>query len=168
MAKIISYFKLSEKASMFYDPISRLKVTKTSPGMIKGKLNKKVQTALNSGHLVKIKEDEFNDLVEDYDAAIEKAQKLAETRKASKRSKSEVAAKTLAGEDEEEKKPLNKQNRDELIETLGELEDITEEKVGEIEEGTKKEIRKFIKGYDPATDSGADEDEESDEDEDEK
>ena len=58
---------------MFYDPVSRLKITKTSPGMVKGKLTKKVQTALNNGHITKIQQPEYEELVEEYEKAIEKA-----------------------------------------------------------------------------------------------
>lgn len=167
-----TYLKLSEQASMFYCPVSRMKVTKTSPAKLEGKYSKKIKNAINSGHLIKIKGGEYDDLMEDYDAAIKKARKLAAERANNKSAKTRQVNDNLAGrsgDDEEDEKPLSKQTREELIETLEDLEDITDGKVEEISEGLKKEIREFIENYDSETDSGVeteDDDDEDDEDDD--
>lgn len=60
------YFKLSnEKASIFYDAATGLKVTKNLPGSVDAKKadnSKKIKVAVNNGHIKGIDEDEFKEL----------------------------------------------------------------------------------------------------------
>ena len=176
MSTPTTYYKLNEKATMFYCPITRLKVLTTAPGKIQGDFSKKIQTALNNGHLIKIREDEYNELIEDYDAAIKKAKEALAKKGKKEEPKKEVVIGIVPEpepeevieepededededeDDEEPKKALKKMNKAELEDEVEDLEDIEDSKVAEVMKWSKKNIVQFIEEYDPDEDSGADE-----------
>jgi len=54
------YFKLGKKASSFMDPMTNLKLSGNSVGFIEVKPTAKISRAITHGHIVEIKEDEYN------------------------------------------------------------------------------------------------------------
>lgn len=55
------YFKLGEKASMFFDPTSQLLIRGAEVVMVERVMKtKKLSLALNQGHVIPATEDEFN------------------------------------------------------------------------------------------------------------
>lgn len=176
MAKF-TYYKLNKKATMFYCPVSRLKVVKNCPGKLDIRPSKKVDIACTQGHIIPISKEDYNELMEVHNENIEKAHELSREKRAEKAKilelipEKKVAPKAEEvedeDEDEDEKKSLKKMNRDELEEEVKELEDITEEKIEEVMEGNKNSIVEFIEEYDPSTDAEVEGNEDEDEDEDE-
>lgn len=61
----MKYFKLGEKASSFYDPTSKVKLTPGVVVEVDGKIAKgrKIAEAKRAGHIVEVDEDEYNEFV---------------------------------------------------------------------------------------------------------
>lgn len=57
------YFKIGEKAHVFICLSTGLKVSNHMPGFTDVKLSKKSQEAVGSGHIIEIKEAEYDELV---------------------------------------------------------------------------------------------------------
>lgn len=60
------YFKLGKKASSFFDPVTRLKLTPGIPAEVKVKDARNsaiIKRGLNSGHIIEIRESEYKEMV---------------------------------------------------------------------------------------------------------
>jgi hypothetical protein len=67
MATTTKFFKIGLSASSFYDTATGLQISKTKPGSLpqdKYLRSDKVKTASARGHIIEIKEDEYNALLE--------------------------------------------------------------------------------------------------------
>lgn len=64
------YFKIGTTASMFFDPMSKLKVVEKMPGKAPAakctQKNKKLVSALGHGHIIEIEKDEYDEMVANY------------------------------------------------------------------------------------------------------
>ena len=123
----MQYVKLGEKASMFYDPTTEVKVL---PGQAVGVTNrekesKKFKRAIGAGHLERISKEEADELNLATVEANEKAKAKAENE----------------SNEAEEGRSLNKMSKAELIEKAVELDLGTEE---ELDGMSKKELRAII------------------------
>lgn len=105
------YFKLGVKASIFFDPSSRLKVTRNTPGVLTRLPNALVVEAMSKGAIIEIKESEYKEMMSNKAVAVAasdkaSAEKAALRARAKKGSKAEVT--DAEDEDEEEEKELPK------------------------------------------------------------
>lgn len=145
----MKYFKLGKKASLFSDPKSGLKIVKGVPGAVtKGKVrgNKKIRKAEGDGHIVSISEAT-------YDKMIKKAKKThGKGLKDLKKPEAPAKRKEVKNKKKEDK-PLDEMNLEELEMAVNALEDITEEKVEKVMEGSDEEIIEFIETYDADADA---------------
>lgn len=73
------YIKLGNKASIFYDPTTKVKVLKGQVVELKNRerFSKKILTAIAGGHLVSTNKEQYNDYLQDagIDQALEKSTK---------------------------------------------------------------------------------------------
>jgi hypothetical protein len=64
------FFRIGAKASIFFDPITGLKVTKTKPGKLTKKENLRISEAYGSGHIVRIEEKEYDAMMAQHEKNI--------------------------------------------------------------------------------------------------
>lgn len=121
----MQYVKLGEKASMFYDPTTEVKVL---PGQAVGVTNrekesKKFKRAIGAGHLERISKEEAEEL-------------NSSTTKANEKAAADVEA-----DQSEEGRSLGKMSKSELVEKAMEL-DLGTEK--ELDDMSKRELKAII------------------------
>lgn len=119
------YVKLGEKAGMFFDPTSRVKVL---PGQVvevttPQQQSKKFQKALNGGHIVRVSEEDFKKADKEGKAVSAKALAKTESTANSTTSKPELSKEEMINKimnefDGYTKKELNKKSDEELAEIL--------------------------------------------------
>ena len=118
------FYKLGEKASMFYDLKNTLKVTRGVPGRTNN-VTKTTMDGSRSGHIIEINEQEYDNMMaklpEGTRKAILKDQKSANKEKP-KAAEPEKDDKKIGVEDEDEDKEENSEERTALLERLGKLE----------------------------------------------
>lgn len=130
------YYKLGKTATMFYDPVVKLKIVGEN-GV--GKLNtknstKRIENALRHGHIKEATEKEYKEFIEN--AGVENTEKLEEA--------------TSSGVD------FSKMNKDTLIAHYKEAYDVTEDDVVTFSKLNKADMIKFLE-------EGDDEEEDDDE-----
>ena len=150
----MQYVKLGEKASMFYDPTTQVKVM---PGMAVGitnreKESKKFKRAVAAGHLEKISKDDADALNTKTIARAAKLNAKADTKKAA----------SAPSEDTDEKE-VSKMNKSELIAKAVDMGKGTEE---DLDDMTKKELVVLIESEDEDEEEEEEDEDTDDEDED--
>jgi len=147
------HFKLGTKASIFYDPISGLKVTMGKGGKVESKKflkSKKIKTAMANGHIIAIDENEFNKMNNSYN---QDAAELKEEKKAAAEviEKPENLPENMETEEEEETEDeideswKELKNADELKVWATENLELTDDEKAELDELDKaKKVKAFI------------------------
>ena len=151
MAKA-KHVKLGEKASVFYDPTSGLKVTPNRAVELtkEAQISKRVIKAIKSGHLDYVHDDEMGDLevmsVEDQQPrkTADTNKKKVEANKQKAQDQKSAASDEAEDEDEWDEKSLKRLKKDELVKMA--KDNGTELSDEELEDSTKDELTSEILG----------------------
>lgn len=150
------HVKLGEKASMFFDPTTKVKVlpNQAVPVSNREKESKKFKRAIAAGHLERVSEDEANKINSKQSKRVAKILGESKTESAGKGKK----------DDEVEDKPVEKMNKGELVAHAVKNGMGTKE---EMEDLNKPDLLDHILTYNDEDEDDEDEDED-DEDEDDE
>ena len=137
------YYKLGVLSSIFFDPATRLKVTKNVPGILTVSANPTILEASSKGHIQEIDKDTYDEMLAQHDVNVEVNNTATMAKQALKKGKKAVLPKSApvvqAEEPEAEEPEANKDKptRDELIEEIMDNDNIPDD------EKTKKALKKL-------------------------
>jgi len=150
------YYQIGAKASTFYDPASKLSVSTHSPGVLVGKPNPKVSTAIRNGVITEITESVYQDLLRKNELAVEAANAKSQEIANSMPKPSSKPEKEIKGD-------LKLMSKDELVDVLKNLPGMDDATLNSKKKLPKDQLIDFIEEWEEE-DSDDDDDDDDDDD----
>lgn len=154
MAKNPKYFKLGAKSSVYFDTLSKMKVSKNVPGIFKGgKPGSKMQEAINNGHIVEIKEEEYKEMMAKHKGHITKNNAQTARQHVLRKTALGKAMGTSSQEEPEEEieeeieEEEEVEDNSELIQKIMDDETIPKKYKKKLENKTKEELDEIIQDH---------------------